>query len=270
MSSPISGFTAVPNPMMLSFLASQGFAIMYYGGSGWQFGKRKVSGMTNEQVNAISPHDFMMKLNAELKSMVPTMQQGMADMSPLITTTIEQFGTYIAKAIDAFPKAVQNILGTPGGEFANVPTSGGSQGNLPPEMMAFLHYFKKVSDVTKVTVPSFPLPAEEKSHAQRLAIQKIEDARVKRLQQLLEAKKNATIRQQARSGVAQLSLGQAERAKLDRKRKAGQSQRIERKRLIMLIRVGSKRNKSGNTIFPAARLRMIKQKLTNLLARYQF
>ncbi len=63
MSLPISGFTAVPNPMMLSFLATQGFAIMYYGGAGWQFGKRKVSGMSNEEVNNMTPNDFLQRLH---------------------------------------------------------------------------------------------------------------------------------------------------------------------------------------------------------------
>ncbi len=119
MSFPISGFTAVPNPMMLSFLATQGFAIMYYGGAGWQFGKRKVSGMSNEEVNKMTPNDFLMKLHSETKTMVPTMAKGMEDMTPLITTTMEQFGSYIREAIKAIPSAVSNIFT----ESANAPLS---------------------------------------------------------------------------------------------------------------------------------------------------
>ncbi len=150
MSLPISGFTAVPNPMMLSFLATQGFAIMYYGGAGWQFGKRKVSGMSNEQVNKLSPNDFLMQLHNETRTMVPTMAQGMKDMTPLVKTTLELFGSYIREAIKAFPQVVQNILGsTDSGEFSNIPTSSGSSGNLPPQMASFLHYFATLSKATQ-------------------------------------------------------------------------------------------------------------------------
>ncbi len=134
MSLPISGFTAVPNPMMLSFLATQGFAIMYYGGAGWQFGKRKVSGMSNEQVNNMTPNELLQKLHSETKTMVPTMQQGMEDMTPLIHTTITQFGSYIREAIKAFPEAIGNIFNqsyqgpdNPYGNITNVRLSQGSQ-----------------------------------------------------------------------------------------------------------------------------------------------
>ncbi len=134
MSFPISGFTAVPNPMMLSFLATQGFAIMYYGGAGWQFGKRKVSGMSNEQVNNMTPNEFLQQLHGEIKTAIPTMQQGMKDMTPLINTTITQFGAYIREAIKALPEAVGNIFqqsyqgaDNPYGNITNVRLSQGSQ-----------------------------------------------------------------------------------------------------------------------------------------------
>lgn len=120
--------------MMLSFLATQGFAIMYYGGAGWQFGKRKVSGMSNEQVNEMTPNEFLQQLHSEIKTAIPTMQQGMKDMTPLINTTITQFGAYIREAIKALPEAVGNIFqqsyqgaDNPYGQLTNVRLSQGSQ-----------------------------------------------------------------------------------------------------------------------------------------------
>jgi len=284
LSLPISGFTAVPNPMMLSFLASQGFAIMYYGGAGWQFGKRKVSGMSNEEVNAMSPHDFMLKLNGELKTMVPTMQQGMADMTPLIKTTVVQFGEYIREAIKAFPQAVAAAVGS-SGEFSNIPTtdslSGGTGGTLPPQMASFLHYFKTLSDNTKANVDPQTL-FNQYLDRKDTSGQTIRE---------FEANKKAKVVADARARVERSNqlkrIGKLKSPSVaiapifGNKKGAGQSQIMERNRLIKQIarnaldmkNAASNRSSKfyrGNIIILKKELVNVQQRLVNLLDRYRF
>ncbi len=197
MSSPLSGFTAIPNPQMLAFMPIQSFLMMYFAGSGWQYGKRKISAKSNEEFNKLTMQELLMQHSVELKSILPTMEKTMNDVTPLVRVIIEQYGDFIKEALAALPKALQNIIGG-GGEFENVPTTGGSGGNLPPQMASFLHYFKTLSDATKIDVPSGVLAPEEQTHAQRVALQAKENARVKRLQDLLFAKKKASERKELR------------------------------------------------------------------------
>jgi len=296
MSLPISGFTAVPNPMMLSFLATQGFAIMYYGGAGWQFGKRKVSGMTNEEVNAMSPNEFLIKLHSETKTMVPTMQRGMEDMTPLIHTTMTQFGAYIREAIKAFPETVSNILGTPT-EFKNIPTTDQTGGNLPPQMASFLHYFKTLSDATKVPTNTIQTRIQQdfgKRIAKAGATIRGDEAptnlvpykgkwyTVQRLQQLIDAQAGAVARAEIRSIPPQISKATL----AEPKRMANQSAKLERAKLLQEIRqlghavtvlARGEQYKSRQFAFHTGQLedakislQRRKQLLANLLARYRF
>ncbi len=276
MSLPISGFTAVPNPMMLSFLATQGFAIMYYGGAGWQFGKRKVSGMSNEEVNKMSPNEFLMKLHSETRTMVPTMAQGMKDMTPLVKTTLELFGTYIREAIKAFPQVVQNILGsTDSGEFSNIPTSSGSSGNLPPQMASFLHYFATLSKATKLQI----VQEAEKSKPSTITGFNVSEAQAQALEKqkdFLEDQKKKSLKLKILTTVIKTPLPIAPFKKT--KKKAGQSQIMHRNLLIKNIAIIGKqlsqlpswKRKGAGFKSIQKNLFSQQQQLVNLLDRYRF
>ncbi len=248
MSLPISGFTAVPNPQMLSYMMSQSWIMMYAAGGAWQYGKRRISAMSNEEFNKLLPIDLLKEHTEMLRSAIPTISQSIQDMTPLINTLMTQFGTFINKAIEAIPQTFQNILGTPGGEFADVTAQGGSGGNLPPQMASFLHYFKKLSDATKVDLPkqSIELEGFEDTHEKRLELAAKKKAEYDRLKLLLERKVIAQGREDLRTSVAatptQLGIGEKARieqgigAGIDRRRKAGQSQVIEKRELTAAIK----------------------------------
>ncbi len=150
MSLPISGFTAVPNPQMLSYMMSQSWIMMYAAGGAWQYGKRRISAMSNQEFNALTPINLLKEHTTMLREAIPSIQESLNDMTPLIKTLMEQFGDFIHEALKAIPQTVSNILGTPT-EFSNIPTTAnmGGSGNLPPQMMGFLHFFKALSDQTK-------------------------------------------------------------------------------------------------------------------------
>ncbi len=262
MSFPISGFTAVPNPMMLSFLATQGFAIMYYGGAGWQFGKRKVSGMTNKQVNNMTPNEFLQQLHGETRTMVPTMQQGMKDMTPLIHTTITQFGAYIQEAIKAIPEAVGNIFSQsyqgaddPYGTLTNVRLSQGSQ------------QFQRDRELYKGgALSQYQLDLARKK--ERSGKTQLEDYNLQKQKLLAARAANA----RAEAILKHVSIvPQIAKTNLTGKRKAGQSQIMERLKLIKLIAfIKNQPDSKSSPGLKAKQMRSAQQKLVNLLARYRF
>jgi len=274
MSLPISGFTAVPNPQMLSYMMSQSWIMMYAAGGAWQYGKRRISAMSNEEFNKLLPIDLLKEHTVMLREAIPTIQQSIQDMTPLINTLMTQFGTFINEAIKAIPQAVTNILGTPGGEFSNIPTTGGTGGALPPQMASFLHYFKTVSQATKVKPSEVFLGQEEQTHAQRVEIQRLQTIKNQNLAKALEVQRLRQIVKTAQQGKAIAPFQ-------GNKPRAGQSQIMERKRLIGFIqsttrnlnlakswRAGGQRDKV--VAFHIKALKEHRQKLVNLLDRYRF
>ncbi len=255
---------------MLSFLATQGFAIMYYGGAGWQFGKRKVSGMSNEEVNKMSPNEFLMKLHGETRTMVPTMAQGMKDMTPLITTTVEQFGSYIREAIKALPQAIGNIFqqsyqgaDNPYGNITNVRLSQESQlYQRDRELYAGGALSPYQQDVRE---------AEAKKKRQS-------DANARKQARLVEEARKREARALFTSQLGQLKpqLGIIEmnRIKQGRKRKAGQSQWQEFYTVNRAIKAAVRTvNSPPNPLrigWYKESLKKLQQRLINLLSRYDF
>ncbi len=110
MSSPISGFTAIPNPQMLAFMPIQSYLMMYFAGSGWQYGKRKISAMSNEQFNKLTPEDLLAQHSIELKNMLPTLNKTLNDVTPLVKTLIIQYGDFIKEALHAIGPAIEALL----------------------------------------------------------------------------------------------------------------------------------------------------------------
>ncbi len=111
MSSPITGFTAIPNPQMLAFMPIQSYLMMYFAGAGWQIGKRKISAIPNDQFNKMSANDLLQGFTADLRSTIPTLERSMNDITPLIKVLIEQYGDFIKTAIAALPAAAQTVAG---------------------------------------------------------------------------------------------------------------------------------------------------------------
>ncbi len=111
MSSPISGFTAIPNPQMLAFMPIQSYLMMYFAGAGWQIGKRKISAIPNDKFNVMSAKDLLEGFTADLRETIPTLERSLQDITPLIRTLIEQYGDFIRVAIDTIPQLAQNIVG---------------------------------------------------------------------------------------------------------------------------------------------------------------
>ncbi len=125
MSSPLSGFTAVPNPQMLAFMGAQSFVMMFQAGEGWQYGKRRISAMSNEDFNKLTPQKLLQNQAATLRSSIGTIEKSMNDMTPMIETIIHQYGEFLKTVIRETPSV---LLGVTGGKTPQQIMS-----QLPPE-----------------------------------------------------------------------------------------------------------------------------------------
>ncbi len=107
MSSPISGFTAIPNPQMLAFMPIQSYLMMYFAGAGWQIGKRKMSAIPNDEFNKMSAKQLLEGFTADLRSTIPTLERSLNDITPLIETLIKQYGEFVTLAASVIPKVAE-------------------------------------------------------------------------------------------------------------------------------------------------------------------
>ncbi len=132
MSSPLSAFTAVPNPQMLAFMGAQSFIMMYQAGEGWQYGKRKQSAMSNEDFNRQTPISIMQNQSAVLRQALPTIVKSMNDMTPLIGEIIKQYGDFVTEIIKVSPQVAAQTTADLQQILSNLISNiGGSQFNIP-------------------------------------------------------------------------------------------------------------------------------------------
>ncbi len=76
----LSGFLPIPLAMMIPFMGAQSLVIGKQFGEGFQYGKRKISAMSNEEFNKMTPQKLAQDNAAELRQMIPSMQKAITDM----------------------------------------------------------------------------------------------------------------------------------------------------------------------------------------------
>ncbi len=92
---PVSGFLPVPLPMMIPFMGAQSLVIGKMFGEGFQYGKRKISAMPNEEFNKLTFESLMSNAREEIKASVPTMNAAMQDMKPMVEVVVREFFEYV-------------------------------------------------------------------------------------------------------------------------------------------------------------------------------
>ncbi len=127
---PISGFLPVPLPMMIPFMGAQSLVIGKMFGEGFQYGKRKISAMPNEEFNKLTFESMMSNAREEIKASVPTMAAAMQDMKPLVDVVVREFLQYINEVsktlqevtVTGFDEAA-HLIGTHVGHPPSTPTT---------------------------------------------------------------------------------------------------------------------------------------------------
>ncbi len=264
---PVSGFLPVPLPMMIPFMGAQSLVIGKMFGEGFQYGKRKISAMPNAEFNKLTFDDMMSNARAEMHASIPTMQAAIKDMLPLVETIVEEFTRYLTKVIQAAPKELGSIVNV--AAHAALPHEEPEQGSLS---QIFPDQFRTITSQTEFggdvppPVKISTVPGLTVKEAQARAIQLQKD-----YLSALEKTRLAGIR--GRTELRKISQPVPVGVKWTKN--AGQSQIMERNKLINVIRYLSgrlnTRNFSPNQIKNNARkLRDNQQLLVNLLARYRF
>ncbi len=288
MSLPITGFTAIPNPQMLAFMPIQSYLMMYFAGAGWQIGKRKISAIPNDEFNKMSANDLLKGFTADLRETIPTLQSSMQDITPLVNILVKQYGDFAREIINVIPQVAQGVAGSLvnpkgalvpplfGPELEKLVTGNASQAQ-------FLAYAKILLrqeadrqsntnlDSTKFQPPAFSPPSTKpgftvaQAQAQAIATQTAfekqkEDERLKAIQ----------------GKVAFLKIPQPTPQVIVKfKAAAGQSQRLEREKLIKALSAQATLIKAGGVAGSTMaiyikRFRNTQQQLVNLLERYRF
>ncbi len=106
---PVSGFLPVPLPMMIPFMGAQSLVIGKMFGEGFQYGKRKISAMPNEEFNKLTFEAMMQNARSEIQRAIPTMEASMHDMQRMVETVINEFTDYLSKVIEKAPEQLAQI-----------------------------------------------------------------------------------------------------------------------------------------------------------------
>ncbi len=107
---PVSGFLPVPLPMMIPFMGAQSLVIGKMFGEGFQYGKRKISAMPNEEFNKLTFETMMSNARDEMQASIPTMIQAMQDMKPMVAAVIHEFTNYLSLVIQAAPDTAGQVV----------------------------------------------------------------------------------------------------------------------------------------------------------------
>jgi len=263
-SSPISGFTAIPNPQMLAFMPIQSYLMMYFAGSGWQYGKRKISAMSNEEFNKLSPEQLISQHSDELKRIMPTLERSLNDVTPLVRILINQYGEFVKEIIAATPEAFRSAFSDTGSQAA----------------IGFEKLFHRISG-------AFPsLPGASATHEEKFVKQTV-------IRGLQKDTSGMTLAQHEANQAAKIVASNLARQKhqnlirtgevkpvtgaiapVRTKAPAGQSQRIERQKLITEIARLAVVFKTTPDLkrrkIAAIGMHQTQQNLVNLLNRYRF
>ncbi len=294
---PVSGFLPVPLPMMIPFMGAQSLVIGKMFGEGFQYGKRKISAMSNEEFNKLTFQDMMSNARTEMQASIPTMQAALADMQPMVQTVVHEFIDYIKLVKNQAEIEIQEAVITPAGGAGTAlagPLLGPQLGELLNSISRQIQQavlpqaFGSGGSVTRTTKEI--IAADVAQGAQEIppgyTMWKGKLVRVERLQELINAKKGAqqrlTVREQVRGVSPIIPLG-------ERKRKPSTSIRMERTKLKKeivhinnLLRSNSNFRRgyrpSGNTIAARKNQQMIHQKrltralqeLSSLQARFDW
>ncbi len=126
MSLPIGFFAPLPLPMMIPFMGMQSAVMAEQFGTLFQYGKRRISAMSNEEFNALTPEILQIRMTEQLQKMIPEMEKQIQAMSPLVSVIIREFANYIKLAITTVTSSQSGFTSTSGSILPSQPSPTGS------------------------------------------------------------------------------------------------------------------------------------------------
>ncbi len=99
MSLPIGFFSPLPLPIMVPFMFMQSAAMALGFGSFFQYGKRKISSMSNEEFNALTPEALTAQLLSNVNNMIPSVQQSFKQMEQMNVLILDAMANYFSQGV---------------------------------------------------------------------------------------------------------------------------------------------------------------------------
>ncbi len=115
----IGFFAPLPLAMMLPFMAGQSMIMGESFGKGFQYGKRKISSMSNEEFNKMDANQLGRELATDYTQIIPHLEQAVRASSDFQNMIIQEL-------IKIIPNFVDQLLG------GNAPPESGGGSRLPP------------------------------------------------------------------------------------------------------------------------------------------
>ncbi len=103
----IGFFAPFPLALMIPFMAGQSLAMGEAFGKGFQYGKRKISSMSNEEFNALNFQQLSESIATDYKVMIPSLEKSIQASETLQRTVIQQMG----ELIKTIPSEILNFFG---------------------------------------------------------------------------------------------------------------------------------------------------------------
>ncbi len=131
----------LPLAMMIPFMGIQSAVMAKQFGENFQYGKRRISAMDNAEFNKLTPMKLQENANAELKAMIPSMEDSVKEMRNFQTFLI---GEFISMINDAIGKGLGVLFGFNPGDIFPSPDGNGTDttppGTTPPPGQTTITY----------------------------------------------------------------------------------------------------------------------------------
>lgn len=91
-------------------------------GTMFQYGKRRISAMSNEEFNKLTFEKLQSEMTTQLQGMIPQMEKQIQAMQPMVKTIIAEFANYLKLATEAVKDQIKttSLLS---GEFTDIATT---------------------------------------------------------------------------------------------------------------------------------------------------
>ncbi len=108
---PIGFFAPLPLAIMIPFMAAQSFAMGQAFGTSFQYGKRKISSMSNEEFNAYTPLQAHEEIQADIRAMIPSLNKSFERMESFQIDIINSMVDTIKLGLDELGKWIAGGFG---------------------------------------------------------------------------------------------------------------------------------------------------------------
>ncbi len=250
MALPIGFFMPLPLAMMIPFMGIQSAVMAKQFGENFQYGKRRISAMDNDEFNKLTPKILMSNANRELTDMMPEMKESIIQMQEFQIFLVKEFLNMIQNFVSSMPQYLLDLLG--------IDIDLGLVTTQPPAATPPPHEQSDEPGHTTGPIGS----ADYKYHQEQF--------RIKQEKITSEKEQKLKLQEQTNKDIDEIIINQPQK-----KRRAGQSQKLERQRLITKINAYAQNIKKispGNPQYKIqlAVMQQAQKDLALLLTRYDF